>query len=316
MFNEEQKIKFIRDYTSSISTAHAAETVFNSFEPYEAAWGSDLCTQPAETLQPVLDELTGLRAKSRWTSVSILREYAKWCLAVKVPGACDGMLNVETAGLEKIRKQMVSGPFHLQVYLDHVFDPESLETIDSIYRCYFWMAFGGIEEKDVPLIKKDEVDFTALVIRYSDANVPLYKEAIPAFQNAVQLNSFLYRHPNYANNIRRDRVQGDTIMRGIKAETQILTIRSILSHRVAHASKCGNTNQQLSYHRAWLSGLFYRTYERERAGIPADFSEAALRFMSGKTYSLSQRETQRHKQNRVEKDFMEDYRRWKLAFGV
>ena len=65
-----------------------------------------------------------------------------------------------------------------------------------------------------------------------------------------------------------------------------------------------------------MSGLFYRVYEMERAGISPNFSEAALRVMDGKTYSLKGREKLEHKQNRIEKDYMEDYERWKLAFSI
>ena len=34
-----------------------------------------------------------------------------------------------------------------------------------------------------------------MCIRYGDTSVPIYREALPAFHNAVELTSFLYRHP-------------------------------------------------------------------------------------------------------------------------
>lgn len=45
-----------------------------------------------------------------------------------------------------------------------------------------------------------------------------------------------------------------------------------------------------------------------------DFSDAAVDFMSGRTYVIKGRVKLEHKQNRIEKDYMEDYQRWKLAF--
>ena len=107
MYNEEQKKRFIRDYTGSLSTANVAATIFNETEKYEESWGTDLCTKGVEELQPVVNEITGLRNKSQWMSLTILKEYVKWCLAMKVPGACDGMLRIEAVGLDKIKKQMV-----------------------------------------------------------------------------------------------------------------------------------------------------------------------------------------------------------------
>lgn len=316
MFNEEQKKRFIKDYTGSLNTANVAETIFNATEKYEVAWNADLCTKNADELQLVVDAITGLRSKSKWMSLTILKEYVKWCLAMKVPNACDGMLHIETVGLDKIKKQMVASPLHLQRYLDDIFDKEFDETIDNLYRCYFWMAYGGIDEEDTILVKNEDVDFSQMLIHYKTTNIPIYREALPAFKNAVLLTSFLYKHPNYTKPIRRDRVPGDTIMRGLKANTKTFTMRTTISKRNISAIEEGLTELQLSFYRVRMSGLFYRTYEMERAGIPITFTEAALRVMDGKHYALSGREKIEHKQNRIERDYMEDYQRWKLAFSI
>lgn len=316
MYNEEIKSKFIKDYTGSLNTANVATTIFNSFERHEMMWGADLCTRSKEELQPVVDEIVGLRSKSKWMTLTILKEYVKWCIAMKVPGACDGMLHIEAIGLDKIKHQMVASPLHLQRYLDEIFDPEAEETIDNIYRCYFWMAYGGVDEEDTILVRNGDVDLHQMIIHYKDTSVPIYREALPAFNNALSLTSFLYKHPNYSKPIRRDRVLGDTVMRGIKATTKTFTMRTTLSKRNIKAIEDGLTDLQLSFYRVRMSGLFYRVYELERAGVPASFSEAALRVMDGKTYSLYGREKLQHKQNKIERDYMEDYQRWKLAFSI
>lgn len=316
MYNEQQKVNFIRGYTGSLNTANVATTIFNALEKYEEQWQADFCTRSKEELQPVIDEIVGLRTKSQWMTLIILKEYVKWCIAMKVPGACDGMLQVEAVGLDKVRHQMVSSPLHLQKYLDELFDPESEETIDNIYRCYFWMAYGGIDEEDTILVKREDINFEQMTIAYKDTNIPIYREALPAFRNAVSLTDFLYKHPNYTKTVRRDRIGGDTIMRGIKAETKTFTMRVTISKRNIKAVEDGRTDLQLSFYRVRMSGLFFRAYERERAGIPVDFSEAAMRAMAGKEYSIKGRIKLEHKQNRMERDYMEDYQRWKLAFSI
>lgn len=316
MYNEQQKVNFIKGYTGSLNTANVATTIFNALEKYEEQWQADFCTRSKEELQPVIDEIVGLRTKSQWMTLIILKEYVKWCIAMKVPEACDGMLQVEAVGLDKVRHQMVSSPLHLQKYLDELFDPESEETIDNIYRCYFWMAYGGIDEEDTILVKKEDINFEQMTIAYKDTNIPIYREAIPAFRNAVSLTDFLYKHPNYTKTVRRDRIGGDTIMRGIKAETKTFTMRVTISKRNIKAVEDGRTDLQLSFYRVRMSGLFFRAYERERAGIPVDFSEAAMRAMAGKEYSIKGRIKLEHKQNRMERDYMEDYQRWKLAFSI
>ena len=293
MYNAELKSRFVKDYTKSINTANVATTVFEAFEPYETSWNADLCTRDREELQPAIDEILALRSRSQWMSLTILKEYVKWCIAMKVPDACDGMLNIEAAGLAKVRRQMVSSPLHLQRVLDEVFDKESEETIDVTYRCYYWMAFGGIKEDDTLLVRASDIDFANMEIVYQDTHVPLYREALPAFHKAAELNSFCYKNPNYSRTITRDRVSGDTLMRGIRAVKKTATLRSILSKKSAKAMEDGLAQQQ-----------------------PVDFSEAATDFVADRTYVLNGRIKLEHKQNRIEKNYMEDYQRWKLAFSI
>lgn len=229
------------------------------------------------------------------------------------------MLHVSVVGLEKIRSRMVANPLHLQSCLDKLFHPEIENRIDNLYRCYFWMVYGGIKEADTVLVRESDVDFAEMRIKYGDTSAPIYREAIPSFRNAVGLTSFLYEHPGYGKPIQRDRVPGDTIMRGVKADAKIMTIRSTLSKHIADMVNQGKVDVKLSYYRVWLSGVFYRMYEYERAGGEVNFSGIAAEAMVGKTYvvnGINKRITKEHKQNQKKKDYMEDYQRWKLAFAI
>lgn len=316
MYNEELKTKFIKDYTQSINTANVASTIFTAVEPFEKEWQADLCTKSTEEIQPVVDKILALRFRSQWMSLTILKEYVRWCMAMRVPGACDGMLHINAAGLDKIRVQMVSGPLHLQQYLDSVFDKEDEEMIDNLYRCYYWLAYGGVQDKDVLSIKVSDVDFGNMCIHYGDTSVPIYREALPAFHNAAELSSFLYKHPNYTKPIRRNRILGDTLIRGFREIPQTNNLRSKMSHLSADAIKAGKTDMRLSFYRVWMSGLFYRMYERERAGLPVDFTGIAADLMEGKTYIIKGRTKLEHRQRQRGRDYMEDYQRWKLAFSI
>ena len=316
MYNEEQKRKFIAGYTKSIHTSNVACNMFEALAAYEETYEKDMCAFTVDELQPAINNVLGLRAVSKWMGIIIMREYVRWCIANKYPGACDSIMHVDLLGLDKVRAQMVSSPLHLQKYLNEVFDAEDEETIDNIYRCFFWMGYAGITEEDALQVETSDVNMASMTINHNGQERPIYREALPAFRNAIQLTQFSYKHPNYSKLVIRDRVAGTTLMRGIKASMQLLTLRSTLSKRLTEAFKNGKTQQQLSFYRIWLSGLFYRMYEMERAGIPADFSETAIQEMSGKTYSLEGRATLRQKQNRKAKDYMDDYQRWKLAFSI
>lgn len=317
MYNEELKTKFVRGYTNSISTAEVCQTIFNAFEQYEVEWGADLCTRSTEELQPVVDGLVGFRARSKWMRLIILKDYVKWCIGMKVPGACDGMLKIETVGLEKVKHQTVASPLHLQRYLNSICEPESEETTDNIYRCFYWLAYGGVAEEDILSIKCSDVDLNNMVVRYNDTEVPIYREALPAFKNCVNLTQFVYKHPNYDKLVYKDRAYGDTLVRGIRSAPSIKAMRVELSRRSKAKIDEGKTDLKLSYFRVWISGLFYRMYERERAGMPVDFSAAAAQFMEGKTYKLDRgRNTPEAKKRQLTRDYLEDYERWKLAFAI
>ena len=317
MYNEELKTKFVRWYTSSIYTAEVCKVIFSAFEKYENEWGADLCTQSTQELQPVVESLVGIRSKSKCIRLSILKEYVKWCIAMKVPGACDGMLKIDVMGLDKIRQQTVASPLHLQMYLDSICEPERAETTDNIYRCFYWLAYGGVSEEDIFGIKCSDVDLNDMVVRYDGGEVPIYREALAAFKNCVNLTQFVYKHPNYDKIVYMDRAVGDTLVRGIRSAPSVKAMRVALSRRSKENIDEGKTNLRLSYFRVWLSGLFYRTYERERAGIPVNFSDAAAQFMEGKTYKLDTgRNTPEAKKRKVAKEYLADYERWKLAFSI
>lgn len=316
MYNNELKTRFIRDYTQSLNTANVAATVFTAMEPFEKMWQADLCTKTAEELQPAIDKVVALRFRSQWMSLTILKEYVRWCMAMRVPGACDGMFHITAAGLDKVKHQMVSSPFHLQKYLDEVFKEYDKEAmIDTLYRCYYWLAYSGVQNHDVLSVRTLDVDLKEMTIRYGDTSVPIYREALPALRSAVERESFLYRHPHYGD-VWRDRVPGNELLRGYRPITNIKFFRSNMSHISAEAIEQHKTELHLSYNRVWMSGHFYRAYENERAGNRVEFEDVVDTIMADKTYTLNGRTKIEHVKKQRARDYMEDYQRWKLAFSI
>lgn len=318
MYNEEIKTKFIQDYTTSLSMANSCKVAFNAFEEFENEWDADLCTKTTEELSPIVEQLVGFRVKSKWLRLTIYKDYVRWCMVNGIPGACDGMLHVETLGLSKVRTQMVSNPKQLQLYLNQIWEPESEQTTDIIYRCFYWLAYSGMAEEDILKVKCSDVDFDNMVVKFGNKEYRIYVEALPAFRMAVKLTEFVYKHPNYTTpgkRVIRNRALGDTLIRGIRQTLSVSTIRVELSSRSKKGIEDGLTDKQLSYGRVWLSGLFYRTRENELAGIPVNFEAAASEFTEGKVYKLDTcRNTQEAVKRKVANDYLQDYQRWKAAF--
>lgn len=320
MYNEELKNDFL-DYFKQKRPGEAVEfctATFHACEPFEESWGADLCTKTADQLAPMIEDLVGLRVKSKWKRIILLKEYVNWCIAIGFPGACDGMLKIESVGLKKVRTQMVSGPMHLQKYLDEIFEPEQEETVDNIYRCCFWLSYMGVDEEDIVAIKCSDIDLLKRILYYKGEEIELYHVSVPAFSNAARLTEFRFKHPNYADKIvMRERAQGDTLIRGIRNAPSTMAIRSELSRRSKKAIEDGSTQSRISLQRARLSGMFYKKYELERAGCTVSFEDVADSFIGDKVYKLDRgRNTQDAKKRQIMNDYLQDYQRWKAAFIV
>lgn len=318
MYNQILKSQFLRErYGDCLRQKQEAERLFEKTQPYEEAAQADLCAMTVDQLQKTIDETFFMKRHSHIGQRSAVGEYMEWCLAHKVEGATDNYQRLEAVGLNKIRYRMVSGPLQMQVFLDSVFDAEAEETTDVIYRCYYWLAFCGVDEFDVPNIKVSDVDLQKRVIRYRDMNLEIYREAMPAFEKAVTLSEMRYKNARYTEPIWRKRVDGDTLMRGVRAASDVFTVRKYIGQRLSAAQAAGEASQRINYSGAKLSGMFYRVYERERAGVPVGFSELAVTEVLKKNPSADFRtRSARQSVNAKEREYLDDYRRWKLAFTV
>lgn len=315
MYNDGLKRQFIQTYTTADSTIKLCESVFNAFEKSEMEWGADLCTRTEAELQPIINKIVGFRVRSKWARLIILKDYVRWCMAMNIPDAKSDMLNITDIGLEKVKIQTVPNPKSLQKYLDVICSPEHLQTTDNTIRCYFWLAYAGMKEEDIFNVKCNDIDFDNMEIRYDcrDKTIPIYKESLKAFRNCVELDGFMYLHPNIPEPKYRPRLDGDLLLRGIRAQFNKKYIRVEMSRRVKERAE--DTDLRLSYFRIWISGVFYRAYEAELSGEEVDFSTIAAEQMEGKEYKLdSGRNTIHAKHRQLTRDYEEDYERWKLAW--
>lgn len=305
MYNEKLKNRFIAGYGNSGKTKAVVRNILQAFEEYEEQWGADLCTRTVDELRLAIDATSRLRTSSQLFQLQVLKDYSKWCVAMKVPGACDAMSQIQAVGIDKVREQMVSGPAHLQRYLDALFDDVTKQTVDIIYRSYLWLAFFGVSEEDAFKIRSEDVDLLTMTIRLPGGEIyPVYREAGFTIHLAATLNDFAYFHPHYIGD-RRKRADSDLILRGVRSNGSALVMRTTISEQAAKAYRNGATTQKLSYSRVYLSGEFFRMYEDEQAGCEADFFEFAKKESPNLERSIMLRKANCYKQ---------DYLRWKLAF--
>lgn len=317
MYNEELKKRFIQEQLEKYPwKLKLLESIFRDSEEEETKLNKDICAMNSDELQPILNKTLGFRASSKESKMIILRSYSKWCLANGVDSANDELIKIKFIGVEKIRQQTVPNPLALQRYLDVLFQKEDECMIDDIYRCYFWLAFAGMDEEDIFETKVSDIDFRNMKIIYRkrDTLLDIYPDALHAFHNCVELTEFKYTNGVYKKPIYRERVPCDLLLRGIKSNPSTYSTRVELSRRSKKFE--GQTPHKLSHYRAWVSGVFYRASEEERIGISQSFDAITAQIMEGKTYKLdSGRNTLENKHRQLTRQYEEDYDRWKLAWG-
>ena len=311
MYNQELKERFIREFAYTDSVRKSCAKTFERAGQIEESVGADFCTMDLADARSVLDSVGSLKGNN--ARVNILFAYVRWCEWHKVPNVNMDILNESKQSYTKIRQKMVSGPFHLQMCLDQIFEPESAQTADNMYRCFCWFAFMGMTQRTAMSITSGEVDFDDMVIRHELRSYPIYRESLPTLRQCATMTEILI--PAVDSSVRcRPRAYGDEMLRGLYGVQTINTLRATLAAKRKDKLDLGMDVSMFTYNSLTLSGAFYRIYEMERAGIAPDMSQLAAQTMDGRTYKLAQRLTLNGKQNQLATAYLEDYYAWKQVF--
>lgn len=322
MYNAEMKQRFVEEFSTSATRKRSAVYLFNRLEPFEEEWGADICTKTARDIKPLLGEILGARASSVNSLLSILKNYVKWCCNNRYPGATKDIVSLSgDPVLDKFKQQTVSGPQHLQRYLDYMFDEESEESVDNIYRCFLWLAFMGVKENDVLEIEKTDVIFSEMIVRHGGNEYQIYRESVPSLKNCVNLTRFHYVNPCYkAETVAyRKRNVSNLLLAGtgkdsmIKFDQRVYKQMKNPKNKEKFSRDDGVTKLRLSFKRVWTSGLFYRCYELERAGVPVDYDRMASAFMEGRVYG---EDAYQATKNSIKRNLASDYARWKKIYSI
>lgn len=326
VYNEELKNRFIAESCQTSSMKALFRNVFELVAPEEERLGADICTWGEAPLREMLEKLAGFRGYSSKNRENLLKRYVSWCVNSGVPGASGAIFGVKVDGLSSVRQKTVSGPEHLQRCLDSFLAPESDVTADNVIRGYCWLSFSGMTDDEIIKVRTKDVDLEAFVVCSGERAFPLYKEAVPCIRVLREMSCFKYFHEGYENEFTwRVRPDGDKLLRGLRSpEPSLLGIRARLSDKSVKAFNAGAADVKVSAFRIWISGEFYRMYQKERMGEAVDFMPLARRGVeakekNGKPYKLeseANRRTVEGKTREIARNYLEDYNRWKLAYSV
>lgn len=310
MYNEEIKARFLHDYTSSQAMIASMRCTFNKTAPFEFSANKDICAFNKDELEEIINEILGVRSSSRRARYGILNRYCKWCLEHNIPGACNGISQTkyDKSDTDAIGNNTVSNPAELNRYLDILFDPITDCTIHNMYRCMAWLAFMGVLEKDMMSIEEKDVDLLNKTFVYNGVKIPIYEEAMPAFSVFIGCKQFRHRHPNYKVVSWRDKCDGSTFLRGIKPIAALELISSYTRH--LRTNRPADLTKRLSYNDIRLSGLCYKQYVMEVAGVDPIPQNAVL---YEPQYGLEK--NNKSSSNKIT-CFLNDYSSWKSYYNL
>lgn len=276
MYNDDLKNRFFAENNISSVIKNDYMRLFQKSYDMESRLGLDLCQiKDKDELNNYLALICGVKKSTNKAILGKIKRYIRWCVENNIDNSTDAILNMEFTQEERFSRDLVGSADDLNRYLNTIFDKEIKKTYDNVYRCYFWMAFIGVDIKYVYDIKNEEVNIEKRQITHEGKTYEICHEAIPSIKNCATLDGFMYSHPNYTNDIYRARIQSNQLMRGIKSETKRSTFLSGLTKRLNT-----NSERRLSYERVLLSGIFCRLYQTELDGFPINFDAAATYFLT------------------------------------
>lgn len=275
MYNQGIKGRFMWDCEDTIGRGspayNAYRRLFELSSGLEEKFGKDLAAFSSDEFAMFEKLIAGnLRIAPMRYRASMLR-YLDWCNSGRADiNTSEGTAHILNE-LAEYKNTIVSGPVHLQVALDKIFDEESRHTIDVMYRCFLWMAFAGVRNKQfASAISVNDVDVGKRIFFYNGKEYPIYPQALEAFDLTKSSTAFVYEHPNYTCS--RDRVKSDRFLRGIKADAGSDWIMLAVRKKTGEAHLRNPEAKRLSYQSTMHSGIFYRQYEAEAAGMDVDFT--------------------------------------------
>lgn len=327
MFNEDLKSRFISETAENEAQTKGFKRLFGKTEPFENSWDTDISHANVDQMQQVVDQIMGFRSWGKNENIHMLEKYFDWCYHNGDNNVTDALKHVDKSGVEKMRNRTVRTPQHMKSYIDNVIDARD-DTTRAPLKVYLWLAFSGVFEYDARYLRTTDIDLKTMTIKLrhcgAERTYPIYREAINAFRTCVNNSSFIYLHKCPECEYKRNRVQGDFLLRGLETKNNIDVKDSLTTTRFMNGlARCrrGLTDEvaakypNISYHAAWISGVFYRAFQAEMAGEDVDFRyvarESLLQDIQEKPYSKKDisakiSSTASHMKN--------DYNRWKKTF--
>ena len=290
---------------SNATTRGMTASYLKKCAAYEEKYNTVLQDMTLDMLQDIFTNNFGDRISSANDAKTAVERYIRWVCnftGTEYSGVIS-QINVDT--IEKVKKSMVSSPYHLALLTDKLFNPLRNETQHNLYRAMLWLVYMGFTFNEATEITYDEVDLNDMVINHGDKSIEICREAFLPIKYVKNAKDFLV---DQKRNSRKKRVDGDIFLSGIYKANMNLSVAGTAIKNLQE-----DTGTSITIRSIELSGIFHRAYQIERATGRIDFLEAVI--MDGSlSYNPDNKSAFRRKVREVTRKYSEDYQVWKRAF--
>lgn len=267
-YNNEVKQKYLAESTNA-TLLKSSSDLFAMTKEWEVQKQKELSEWERSELIDFLNRATGIAVYLfQRTVISPLSRYLQWTNNDFMPIHAS-----ELNFTEAYRSETLSSPRHLAQVLDQILDPVSHATFNVLRRCVMWLWYMGISVEDILVIDESWVDISQGKIEIRDIVYPIPQEALPAFKALLQLECFyIYRSPKPGGSpVVQRRKPGTLLVRDcLTSKAKPQKIAGIAAVQIyTEAQKKGVYWPGLIALRR--SGVFYRLYQLEKAGIAPNF---------------------------------------------
>lgn len=319
MYNETVKLLFVTEEVRTASAEKKYRSIFKNIAQYEERLGKDAGEMNREELIGAGERIFGVLSRSGMLLVRDLMTYVRWyrrtILGETEPVVPD--LSDHAFGGERLRASMFLSPAHLSKYLNAVLKPDSDESMDVLTKTAVWLIYAGLFLQELPEIRRSDLDYTEMCVRYGGRTYPIYAEAVKTIKTCMDMDNIrVYSEfRGKPRCVRIGRSDGDLLFRGSQNVGGALnpeTLRNQITLMKSRAVRTGASDMSPTADSIWYSGLFYKMYSAQIIGELYPDREDAARIQA-RTNGGSEKNRE-HNISETVCRIRADYDRWRRLF--
>lgn len=325
MYNTEQKSAFLNTIDND-NSYKAYKKCFNAIEKLEERFGKDISDMSVEELLIVIDSCTGTRFSNTNAFISLIKSYIDWCIQ---SGKTTSENNFDKINRTDVNKSRV-------YYIKYLRDRQELEDmIGVVFKHDFYynedvdmqkeliirLAYEGMHEKEIILLKKQDVDFENNTLKSPLYDGVFYKvddRIMKLVEFCINQKTITIQEARRGIEKTEKLCQNDYVIRkriaavrktsGEEKPNTVSVVVKVLVNFVQKYCEMTDNYKELSFAKVRESRMFHDIYNsgREESYIENEIrTDIEMRNPDIKKRALNDRIT----------EIKKTYRAWKEAFG-